>query len=194
MLAHLSMAASAALALIATNLDNLAVMVGLLLTAPRTRVLGGFGAAQVLVLGGALAVAEGVETAIPGWTGYLGIIPLGLGLWGVWGQWHADENADQPTDIKKGTFLACFVLFASLSTDSFAAFAPLLADSQPAFRVSALFGAGVAALTLGFVGVRLVENAREGSPLVKKLERFGPYAMIAVGLYVLANSGTDTLV
>lgn len=192
MLAHLGMAVSAAFALIATNLDNLAVMIALMLTTPRSRVLGGFSAAQVTVLGFALAVAEGVETAIPGWTGYLGVIPLGLGLWGVWANWQAGEGFT-PTKRIKGTFLASFLLFLSLSTDSFAVFAPLLADSTNAFRVSALIGAGLAALALSLLGLTLSQSAKPGGKMVERLERFGPYVMIAVGLYILSNSGTDTI-
>ena len=173
MLAHLGMALSAALALVATNLDNLAVMVALLLTTPRLRVVGGYATAQALVLGLALLVAEGADTAMPGWTGYLGVIPLSLGLWGVWGQWRDNGPEDKPRTTR-GTFLACVVLFASLSTDSFAAFAPLLADSAPAFRVSALIGAALAALGLAAVGLVLSEGARQGGGWVRRLEQLGP--------------------
>lgn len=159
MLTHLAMAASAAFAVIATNLDNLAVMVALLLTSNRPRVLGGYLMAQAIVLGAALAIAEGAEEAMPGWTGYLGLVPLGLGLIGVWRQWRGVGDGDMPVSAG-GTLLASTVLFLGLSTDSLAVMAPLLADTVPVLRVTATLGAGLAVLALGLLGLSLARGGR----------------------------------
>ena len=192
MLTHLAMAASAAFAVIATNLDNLAVMVALLLTSNRSRVLGGYLAAQAIVLAVALIIAEGAEEAMPGWTGYLGLVPLALGLIGVWRQWRGVGDGDMPVSAG-GTLLASTVLFLGLSTDSLAVMAPLLADTVPVLRVTATLGAGGAILTIGLLGLSMARGAEASGGWISKLEKLGPYAMIAVGLYVLANSGTDAI-
>ena len=192
MLVHLGLAASGALTLVLTNLDNLAVLIALLLTTGRRPALGGFLAAQAVVLSLALLVAEGVEATFAGWVGYLGVIPLGLGLWGLAQQWKADTDDDAPRRVK-ATVMACFLLFLSLSTDSFAAFAPLIADTRQVLRVSLLLGAALAAAALAGLGLMLASGARAQSGWLQRLERLGPYAMIAVGLYVLANTGTDTV-
>lgn len=193
MLAHLAMAASAAFAVIATNLDNLAVLVALLLTSNRPRVLGGYLAAQAIVLVLALAIAEGAEETMPGWAGYLGFIPLVLGLVGVWRQWRGVGEGDMPVAAASGTLLASTILFLGLSTDSLAVMAPLLADSLPVFRITASVGAGLAILSLGLIGLVLAKGAHASGGWVTKLEKLGPYAMIAVGIYVLSNTGTDTV-
>ncbi|SHJ25863.1 Cadmium resistance protein CadD, predicted permease [Shimia gijangensis] len=192
MLAHLAMAASSGFAMVATNLDNLAVMVALLLTSNRPRVLGGYLAAQATVLVIALLIAEGADETMPGWTGYLGFIPLILGCMGVWRQWRGLGEGDMPVSAG-ATLLASTVLFLSLSTDSLAVLAPLMADTLPALRITALIGAGVAVLGLGLLGLTLARGAAFSGGWIAKLEKLGPYAMIAVGLYVLANSATDTI-
>ncbi|WP_127112225.1 hypothetical protein [Shimia sediminis] len=189
---QLGLAASGALTLLATNVDNLAVLIALLLTTGRGAALGSFLTAQSLVLVAALVFAEGAEAAIAGWTGYLGIVPLGLGLWGIYAQWQSDQDGS-PSRPVKGTFLGCLALFLGLSMDSFAAFAPLLADTVPLYRTSVVIGAGVALAGLGAAGVALSSGARRSGTWLPRLERLGPYAMIAVGLYVLSNTGTDAV-
>ncbi|PSL17393.1 hypothetical protein [Shimia abyssi] len=194
MLFHSGLAASGALTLIATNLDNLAVLIALLLTAGKRSALGGFLAAQLVVLGAALVFAEGVDATLADMAGLLGVIPLGLGLWGVWQQWTVSEADSTDTHAAKGTLVACFFLFLSLSVDSFAAFAPLLADTQPLLRLPLLAGAVVALAGLALLGLILAQGAKQGGAWLSRLERLGPYAMVAVGLYILTNTATDTLV
>lgn len=195
MLTHIELAAAAALAVVATNLDNLAVMLALMVSVGPSRasyrVVVAFVTAQAIVLGLSLAIALGAEQTMPDWTGYLGVIPLVLGLWGVWQQWRGSEGDAQDYLPSGGTFLACTLLFLSLSTDSLAVFAPLLADNLPGYHMSTLIGAAVAVFSLAAIGFGLSGVASKGHSIVHRLERLGPYAMIAVGLYVLANSGTD---
>lgn len=190
MLSHLAMGATGALTLVATNLDNLALLIAFLAGMRRLQALGGFVLAQVIVLFVAAGVAEGIEATISQWAGYLGIVPLSLGLWGLRNQWTSQEGADKSSSVK-GTFLGCLVMFLSLSTDSFAAFAPLLADTRQTLRVSLLIGAGTALALLAMLGVILSRYARHSTGPLARLDRLGPYAMIVVGVYVLANTGTD---
>lgn len=192
MLTHLGLAASAAIAVIVTNLDNLAVMLALLVSAGRVQVVVGFASAQAIVLAVAMAVAYGADQTMPAWTGYLGVVPLGLGVVGVWRQWQGSTNESAAMSAG-GTLLASTALFLTLSTDSLAAVAPLIADSLPAYRISALLGSAVAALAVAALALVLARQTSPQSRWVTKLERLGPYAMIVVGLYVLANSGTDAI-
>ena len=89
--------------------------------------------------------------------------------------------------------MASTLLFLSMSLDSFAVMAPLLADSLPGFRFSALTGAVAAVLGIGMLSIILSRLATPSPRWAGRLERLGPVAMILVGVYVLMNSGTDTI-
>jgi cadmium resistance protein CadD (predicted permease) len=133
-----------------------------------------------------------VDTELPLPVGYLGLIPVGLGLWGIW-RHHAAPNADGQIPEVRASILALTVLFLSLSFDTFAVFTPLLADSQAAFTAPVLGGALISTIAIAAVGAASAGIAPSRKARVAKLERFAPYVMIAVGLYVLLNTATDAL-
>ena len=81
---HLTFAVSAALAQVLTNLDNLAVLLALLLSLGPVRAVGGFVIAQAVVLVAAMGLAIGADQALSGWVGYLGVVPIALGLHALW--------------------------------------------------------------------------------------------------------------
>lgn len=192
MIDFIALAISSGLAHVATNLDNLIVMVGLFLTIGRIPVLTGYLLAQCIVLAAAFGVAEGVDTELPLPVGYLGLIPLGLGVLTLWKQRYA-VDAETPGPSVKPNAWAITVLFLSLSFDTFAVFAPLLADSQAIYNVPVLLGAGLSAMTLAFAGLAMSRVAPGGVARVETLERFAPYVMVAIGLYVVLNTATDAV-
>lgn len=193
MLDHVVFAASAFMAQVLTNLDNLMALVALMMvTGPRRAVLG-FMLAQALVICAAFLLALGVEDIVPHWAGYLGIVPLALGLFGIVRQMRGSGEFDTPALSAGASTLVTMLLFVSLSMDTFAVLAPLLADSVPSFRLAGVVGASVAAVTLaafGFIGGRArVMTGR----LAQRLEYLVPYVMICAGLYILSNSWTDAI-
>ena len=191
MLDHVLFAVSAGLAMISTNLDNLAVLLGLILIIEQRRAIAGFAVAQAMVLSLAMIVAIGLDqSGIPEWIGYLGVIPLVFGLRGIWQQYRGDAGEDISA---KGAVSSVVTLFLSLSVDSFAVMTPLLADSTPSFRLAALLGAAVAAFLLVAVAAWGAPRAKSLGPQVARLDRIAPYVMVCVGLYILFNSPTDLL-
>lgn len=191
---HLTFAVSAALAQVLTNLDNLAVLLALLLSLGPVRAVGGFVIAQAVVLVAAMGLAIGADQALSGWVGYLGVVPIALGLHALWQQFGADDDgAEGNVASPQGGLVASTLLFLSMSLDSFAVMAPLLADSLPGFRFSALTGAVAAVLGIGMLSIILSRLATPSPRWAGRLERLGPVAMILVGVYVLMNSGTDTI-
>ncbi|WP_170425000.1 hypothetical protein [Ruegeria arenilitoris] len=188
---YLLFAASSWVVMVSTNLDNLAVLLGLILVMDRRRSLLGFAMAQTLVLGLALAVATGLsQSGLPDWIGYLGVIPLGLGLLGIWRQVSGNGHE---SDIPKGEVASVVTLFLSLSVDTFAVMTPLLADSDAQFRLAALIGAGIASASLAGIAAWGAPHAQKLGPRAARLERVAPYIMVCVGLYILSNSPTDVL-
>lgn len=191
MLDHALFAVSAGIAVISTNLDNLAVLLGLILVMEQRRAIVGFAVAQTIVLSLAMTVAVGLnQSGLPFWIGYLGLVPLVFGLRGIWLQFR---NAETENTESKGAVTSVVTLFLSLSIDSFAVMTPLLADSAPSYRVAALVGAVTAAAGLVAVAAWGAPYAKSLGPRVARLDRIAPYIMVCVGLYILFNSPTDML-
>ncbi len=186
-------AASAFMAQVLTNLDNLAALVALMMVSGPRRTVAGFLLAQILVISAAFFVAVGVDDVVPHWAGYLGIIPLGLGLFGVYRQFQGGNDGDVPKLPPKASILVTVMLFFSLSMDTFAVLAPLLADSAPQYRVAGVVGAVMAALALTTLGLLSAKTPIMTGGLARRLETLVPYVMICAGLYILSNSWTDAI-
>ncbi|NDW43492.1 hypothetical protein [Ruegeria sp. PrR005] len=190
MSALLGFAASAALAQILTNLDNLALLLALVVATGSRAAVGGYLLAQAVVLAAAHAVALGAGGLPLDWIGFLGLVPLALGLRGIAAQLRGQGGSEQPVPARRG-LVATALLFLSLSFDSFSVLAPLLADSAPAFRWAGLAGAAFAALILGMGGLAAGGLRRGLGRWAARLEALAPWVMLGAGLYVLSNSGTD---
>ncbi|EEX10882.1 putative membrane protein [Ruegeria lacuscaerulensis ITI-1157] len=193
MLDQVVFAASAFMAQVLTNLDNLMALVALMIVTGPQRAVLGFLLAQGLVIGAAFLLALGVEDAVPHWAGYLGTIPLALGLFGAVRQIRGANAQDAPEVSGSASALVTMLLFASLSMDTFAVLAPLLADSTPEYRLAGALGAGLAALSLAVAGLIGGRARIMTGRLAQRLEYLVPYVMICAGLYILSNSWTDAV-
>lgn len=193
MLDYAVFAASAFMAQVLTNLDNLMALVALMIVTGPQRAVLGFLLAQGLVIGAAFLLALGVEDVVPHWAGFLGGIPLALGLFGAVRQLRGANAQDAPAVPGSASALVTMLLFASLSMDTFAVLAPLLADSTPDFRLAGVLGAGLAALSLAGVGLIGGRAQIMTGRLAQRLEYLVPYVMICAGLYILSNSWTDAV-
>lgn len=191
MLELAAFALSAALAQVLTNLDNLAALLAMMLTVGPSRAVAGYVLAQAIVLSASMAVALELNATIPGWTGYFGLVPVMLGSRGVWLQYR-QRQSEEAVQISSGaSVVVTTLIYLSLSMDSFAVMAPLLADSTPTYRLAAVSGAAAAVAALG--GLAIVSTRWASVGWVAGLQKLGPYAMILAGLYVLSNTGTDTV-
>jgi cadmium resistance protein CadD (predicted permease) len=185
-------ALSAGLAQILTNIDNLAALLGLSLVMGAWRSILAYMLAQGLILSAAMGVALGANQVQFGSAGLLGLIPLVLGLHGVWYQVRAVDTDPDQGFSDRSSLVMTTVLFLSLSMDSFAVMTPLLVESSPIYRGAALIGALVAVVLLGGIGLVFTKTARPAGSWVRKFEVLAPFVMICAGLYVLLDSGTDT--
>lgn len=186
----IGIALSATLAHLATNLDNLAIMVGLMVTIGQFRTVAGYLVAQIIMVGAAFVVSEGVEAELPNQVGYLGAIPIVLGLYALW-QRHLGNGQSDTMEATGSGLVAIVALFVSVSFDSFAVLTPLLADSRDVYTVVILIGVATSALLLAAVGLGVSRMAPNSADRIGQLEWFAPYVMIAIGLYVILNTGTD---
>ena len=183
---------------VATNLDNLVILVGLLgaRASQGAPILVGYGVAALSVL--MLALLGGLLGSLvdPALIGYLGILPLSMGLYQLYrvtlGR-AAPESVDEDVDPGVSGGLSAFTLMASNSGDSVALFVPLFAESGRdalivevvTYLAMILLWAGAARFLAGRRLVAMTLN-RYGAYLV-------PVIMISVGIYILLDTATDTL-
>lgn len=181
---------SAALAHLLTNIDNLAIMAGLLLTSGRGRVVGGYLIAQAIVLGVAVRLGESLGDQLPQYTGYLGIIPIAVGIGALWRRVRVREEAESLAATRVSV-IGIIALFLSVSVDTFAIFAPTMADSDDVYRFAAMCGAVVSAFGLALAALIVGQLSGGVMSRLMRLDTVAPFVMIAVGFYVLINTGTD---
>ena len=186
---------------VATNLDNLVLMVVLLGAQPdkRAAVTLGFVASSISVLGiSALGAVLGANLD-PGWIGYMGLVPLLLGVFLLFRLFRRKNNeaardAQPPLDSQASGVLATFFVMLSNSADSVAVFFPLLAESD---RDSLLWE--ISAFLVMVIVWAAIGWMISGQPAVAgRIERIGeklvPWIMIAAGTYILLDTGTDTYI
>ena len=179
----------------ATNLDNLVLMVVLLSAQPQNRAATtlGFVAAAITVLCVSMLGAVIGTGLDPGIIGYMGFAPLLIGIYLL-------IKSSQSRTIDAGTspgsqasgILATFLLMLGNSGDSVAVFFPLLAESE---RNSLLWEIS-AFLLMVLLWAALAWKISEQPALAGRIERVGeklvPWVMIAAGIYILLDTGTDT--
>lgn len=193
----LSVIGVAVLAFAATNLDNLLLLVAL---APRecetpASLVGGALLASAATLALGIGASLAADLVPQRWLGALGFVPLALGLRELGRLLRSPPEA---AGVKAhgapalGTPGLAGVLLAN-SGDTLAALVPLLAETRRALLplvalavlTTALLGCGVARWT--------ASHARLGPLLQRIAPRLVPLVLIAVGLYVLANTAGDAL-
>lgn len=197
----LAFALSAGLAQLMANLDNFALLLALALPLGARRAVAGYLGAQAAMLLAAFWAAEAAAGVLTGrGVGWLGAVPLALGLWGLWRQARPQGQARQEPGAAAPAMpvAGLLVMFLGLSLDSFAVITPLLAESAPPFRLAALVGAAAAALAMAGAAMLLAARLAgpgggRGGALLARLERLGPWAMVAAGVYVLGNTATDAM-
>ena len=185
----------------ATNLDNMLILVVLLgaNAQRRSAVLLGFVFSALAVLSvSAIGVALG-SLVNPGFIGYLGVIPLSMGLYMLVktsrGQLLNDPDIPQPgKQSEPGVWLSTFVLMFSNSGDSVAVFLPLLAESGRTAMVTILCTYVLLIAVWGSIAYLISGQKELAVRIERKAEKLVPWIMMGVGTYILLNTATDTLV
>lgn len=186
---------------IATNIDNLLILVVLqgANAGRRSAVLLGFVISTIAVMcASAVGLALGSLVG-PGLIGYLGIVPLLLGCHMLYQAWRSSEH-DSPelrgadSRGEPGIWFSTFILMFSNSGDSIAVFLPLLAESGRAALLVIVCVYLLSALSWAALSY-LISGQRElAARIEKRAEKIIPWMMIGIGIYILMDSSTDTLV
>ncbi len=179
----------------ATNVDNLVLLVGWMLSGrvPRHHIFMGYalGMASLLVIAFGLGFSS---NAIPvQYLGYLGIIPILLGvkmLFDLCREANIDaDNLRGPSP--KGSIFAIASTQLANGADTTLVFSPLLADSRG--DIDYLIVGSFAVMVVAWFGVArfLTLQASKLKGVTLAGQWLAPLVMILVGLYILANTATD---
>jgi cadmium resistance protein CadD (predicted permease) len=183
-------------AFVSTNLDNLFLLVGFLAASKgRTlRVHAGFILAIVVILAVGVSAAGAADFAPARYAGWLGVIPIAMGLHSLVRLFRAGEDPlpEASANQAKGVFTVAVVTLSNAG-DSFAVFLPLFADTEDLFVALIVATGLVSALIWCAFAAWLVEHEALGRTFRRFGPRLLPFLMIGVGVYVLINTGTDTL-
>ncbi len=181
----------------ATNIDNLAMLVSWLLSGrgdPQKILLGYLiGTLGLLIF--ACAFGLGAAFIPDRFVGYLGVIPIALGLKGIYELVRArgDLAIENAPSSSQAIILSIAMTQIANGIDTVLVFGPLLADSKLGVDFAMVGGFVVMALIWFRLARFLETHARQ----IIIIERYGhwisPILLIVIGFYILDNTATDVL-
>lgn len=178
----------------ATNMDNLTILVSWML-AGKTSLAGiasGYAMATVAVLVGSTILGSSSNVIPLELIGYLGIFPIGLGIYSLIGQIRgANRQADAAP--RSGTAVGVAVTLTANSADSIIIFSPLLADSKAVVDIYIASAFVVVAAAWFWMAKVASQHAARLDGVTKAAGWIAPFIMIYVGIYILMNTATDVI-
>lgn len=190
----LQVAGVAFTAFLSTNIDNLLLLAALLGNAGQRHVpvlLGYMGAiATIAILG--LAAAQFADTLPGSLLGYLGLVPLGMGLYHLGRALRRDPAAEEP--VSRATLGAAGVgaLMLSNGSDTLGVVLPLFAETEGAlaYVISVTL---VSSALLWFGLAQWIATHPLIRPRLALVQRWlVPILLIVLGIYILSDTATDT--
>jgi cadmium resistance protein CadD (predicted permease) len=181
-------------AFVSTNLDNLFLLMGLLASSPHRKVMLGYTLAVAAVLGVGLAGSYLADFSAQAWLRWLGLVPLSMGAWRLRGLFRSPAAATEasPGAGPRGAASVFGVTLAN-SGDSLGVFTSLMSEtSELLVFVILLTVLGMSALWIR--AARWVAEHPALAPWLHQIDRYGvPLLLVALGLYILSDTATDTL-
>ena len=174
-----------AVAVVATNLDNLLIAINMAHADGIRRTATVFLVIQLLVIALALGLSQGLEELPGNLIGYLGILPITLGIREL-----LRKEGSEPGPTAIGVVQSALVL-ASNSGDSLAVLILTFSDDREEFDPIMTVGACAAAVALTAALIllsRWTVLQRRLAPVAKRIQ---PWLMILIGVIVLWDTPID---
>jgi cadmium resistance protein CadD (predicted permease) len=186
-------------AYVATNIDNL-ILLTVLLARYRTQTLsvvaGYFTCMLILGIVG-FGVSEIANVVPIRYLGFLGIVPIYIGVVEFVRNYRAKKNAAAATetsyDDNPKAFATTLISQLGNGADTILVFGILFVDSTPAADILIIFTLAAMAFSFVFVAMVAVRHPAMSSVISQYAHRVLPFVLIIVGVYVLANTATDTM-
>jgi len=190
----LTVFALAAGSYVATNVDNLALIVSWMLAGSMSgsRLFAGYAIGSVVIL--LASVVLGLSSAIipVQWVGYLGAVPILLGLYTLGGLLRSG-NGQNRTMPGNAAIAGIATTLVANSVDTMVVFAPLLADSRSEIDYVIVGGFIVVAALWFRVASLLSHHAARLEVITRLAGWLAPFIMISVGIYILVDTATDVV-
>ena len=179
----------------ATNVDNLLLLIGWMLggRASKGRLAAAYSIAVIAVLLAALALGLSANAIPVDYIGYLGLVPILLGVKLLVDQFQKRDH--DPSIVNTGNFSVAGIaatLFSN-SVDTMLVFAPLLADSNTRTDRMIVPAYLAMAVTWFLVAHLLSQRAARLQRVSTAAQWITPLIMIAIGIYILDNTITDVV-
>jgi cadmium resistance protein CadD (predicted permease) len=157
----------------------------------RKQVAAGYLSGMFLIAAAAAGFSMAAHRLPAAALAYLGLIPIGLGLWHLLQLRRPSLSRDEAR--RGGGVWPVALVTVAASGDSLATFAALLSDSVTALAVPIL--ATIAASSLGWLALAQFLSTHERVGRI--LRRWGAYLipllLIVIGTYILLDSPTDVV-
>ncbi|MBW4698557.1 MAG: cadmium resistance transporter [Aphanocapsa lilacina HA4352-LM1] len=192
--------ALAGTAFASTSTDNFLLLIGFFAQpgCSRTQVMAGYLAAVAGVLMAAKGLSLVSELAVANYLGWLGMVPLGLGIYQctqftqIFRKPAVDAGVPPAPDGRAKWPAVGLVMLAN-SGDTLAVLTAFLADTKPELDWIVILAVLAVAAAGGGLAMRLVAIDFL-QPLFAAFSRFVlPFLLMGIGVYILLNSPTDTL-
>jgi cadmium resistance protein CadD (predicted permease) len=180
---------------IATNVDNLLLLVGWMLGRHGStgRILAGYWIATIAILLASWALGLSANVIPIHYVGYLGLAPIMLGVRALIRQFRGREDAPAGPIPEKFSVLAITTTLFANSADTMLVFSPLLADSETGTDYMIVVGY-VATATIWFLlALFFSRHAARLQPVSVAARWLAPLIMIVIGFYILNNTLTDVV-
>ncbi|BAC90443.1 cadmium resistance transporter [Gloeobacter violaceus] len=189
--------ALAGTAFASTSTDNFLLLIGFFGQpgCSRAQVLAGYLAAVAGVLIAAKGLSLVSELAVANYLGWLGMVPLGLGIYQftqIFRKPAVDDGA-APVPDGRAKWPAVGLVMLANSGDTLAVLTAFLADTKPELDWIVILAVLAVAAAEGGLAIRLVaiDFLR---PIFTAFSRYVlPFLLMGIGIYILLNSPTDTL-
>lgn len=186
-------------AFIATNIDNLALLVMFLLRYRDHRLVitAAYLTGVSLIVAVSFTISLLASTAPVHYLGLLGLVPMSIGAMGIWRL--ARGSVVQKENLQNESISGAAVFVVTLSTqlgngaDTVLTFGSLFADSLPGTDQLIMVTMAVMALLFLWLAIYCVNHPAFSDGVQRHAHRVTPFLLILVGLYILANTGTDLL-
>ncbi len=183
---------------VTTNLDDLFILLGFF-SDPRFRPRQvAFGQLLGIATLYAVSVAASLLAIVipPAIIGFLGLLPIAIGLRKIWGLRRGDDADDDESSQRHGRWNVLTVAAVTISDggDNLSVYIPVLATRSHA-EIAAI-GAVFGVMTLAWLGAAfwLTSHRTLGAPIRHYGHRVAPFVLAALGGYILYAAGTLALV
>ncbi len=199
----LSVASVAAISYVSTNFDNLAIL-SVFTVKPGYRsfyVRMTFVLVCVTVLLVSLLLAKAAASSgLAGHIRYLGLIPVGLGLFQLL-RLMLDRTSsdgadldDQPAAMGFPAYVGFALVLLANSGDSVSVMTPLLADLKPTLVLASFGAAMIVAMAMTWFANILTRHPVSRATLEKLAKWALPFLLIVIGVLILTNQPSDIFV